>query len=233
MQVLLIEDDAQVGRVVALELEHAGFPVRRESTGRDGVAEALTQRYDIIILDLGLPDMDGMDVCRAIRAVSAARILMLTARDGLEDRVTGLEAGADDYLVKPFAPRELVARARALSRRPPALANADQPVVVGSWSIYPRRRRVVVRQQAVELTRREFDLLLYLAENPELTLTRDMILDRVWGYGYGGGSNVVDVYIGYLRQKLAVPDPTPADPEIVTVRGVGYRLEAAGSLACH
>jgi DNA-binding response OmpR family regulator len=223
LRVLLIEDDEQVARVVALELGHAGFDVRVEANGREGVAEALSGVYDLVVLDLGLPDLDGMDVCRAIRAVSPARILMLTARDALEDRVAGLEAGADDYVVKPFAPRELVARARALTRRPAAIRSADDPLVLGSWQISPRRRQVQVGDRAVELTRREFDLLLYFAENPGLTLTRDMILDRVWGYGYGGSSNVVDVYIGYLRQKLT--GSGPGGPEIVTVRGVGYRLD--------
>jgi DNA-binding response OmpR family regulator len=223
LRVLLIEDDGQVARVVALELGHAGFDVKVEASGREGVAEALSGAYDLVVLDLGLPDLDGMDVCRAIRAVSSARILMLTARDALEDRVGGLEAGADDYVVKPFAPRELVARARALTRRPAAIRSADDPLVLGSWRISPRRRQVQVGGRSVELTRREFDLLLYFAENPGLTLTRDMILDRVWGYGYGGSSNVVDVYIGYLRQKLT--GAAPGSPEIVTVRGVGYRLD--------
>lgn len=222
MHVLVIEDDPQVSRVVGLELKHAGFDVHVESTGRQGTAEALTGAYDVVILDLGLPDIDGLDVCRAVRSISDARILMLTARDAVDDRVRGLDAGADDYLVKPFAPRELVARARALSRRPGTLAHPDQPIVMGGWQIFPMRREVQVQGQTQELTRREFDLLLYLVQNPGVTLTRDMMLDRVWGWGYGGGSNVVDVYIGYLRQKLA---SGPQDPQIVTVRGIGYSLK--------
>ncbi|MGC8489123.1 MAG: response regulator transcription factor [Clostridia bacterium] len=225
MQVLLIEDDPSVRRIVGLALEHAGFMVVSEATGRDGIAQAVRGDFDVIVLDLNLPDMDGMDVCRAIRAASATRILMLTARDSIDSRVAGLEAGADDYLVKPFAPRELVARARALVRRPGPMRSPDQPLELGSWRIFPRSRQVTVQGRAIDLTRREFDLLLYLADNRNLTVTRDMVLERVWGWGYGGGSNVVDVYIGYLRQKLnGDVDAGDDDPRIVTVRGVGYRL---------
>lgn len=222
MRILVIEDDPQVSRVAELELAHNGYEVTVTHTGRDGVAEALTGRYDLVILDLGLPDMDGLDVCRAIRAVTDVRVLVLTARDAVDDRVKGLDAGADDYVVKPFAARELVARARALSRRPGQMAHLDQAVVLGGWTIFPMRREVVVNGESRELTRREFDLLLYLVQNVGVTLTRDMILDRVWGWGYGGGSNVVDVYVGYLRQKLG---SGAGHPELVTVRGVGYMLK--------
>jgi DNA-binding response OmpR family regulator len=222
MRVLVVEDDPQVARVVRLALEREGFEVAVEETGAGGVAQALTGGYAVLILDLGLPDIDGIDVCRAVRAVSDTRILMLTARDAVEDRVTGLDAGADDYLIKPFAPQELAARVRALSRRPGNLAHADQPVTMGGWQISPLRREVRVDGQVVELTRREFDLLWYFVQNPGVTLTRDMILDRVWGWSYGGGSNVVDVYIGYLRQKLPMGGRYP---QLATVRGVGYSLK--------
>jgi DNA-binding response OmpR family regulator len=222
MRILLVEDDARVSRVVELEFRHAGFQVDVVTTGREGVAQALTGAYDVVVLDLGLPDLDGVQVCRAIRAVTDVRVLMLTARDTVDDRVAGLEAGADDYLVKPFAPRELVARVRALVRRPGQMAHPDQPLVMGGWSVFPQRREVVCHGETRELTRREFDLLLYLIHNVGTVLTRDMILDRVWGWGYGGGSNVVDVYIGYLRQKLSAE---PGDPQIQTVRGVGYVLK--------
>ncbi|MCL6564027.1 MAG: response regulator transcription factor [Firmicutes bacterium] len=222
MRVLVVEDDPQVARVVRLALEREGFEVAVEDTGAGGVAQALTGGYAVLILDLGLPDIDGIDVCRAVRAVSDTRILMLTARDAVEDRVTGLDAGADDYLIKPFAPQELAARVRALSRRPGNLAHADQPVTMGGWQISPLRREVRVDGQVVELTRREFDLLWYFVQNPGVTLTRDMILDRVWGWSYGGGSNVVDVYIGYLRQKLPMGGRYP---QLTTVRGVGYSLK--------
>lgn len=210
-----------MARVVQLVLQREGFETEVEESGAGGVAQALTGGFAVVILDLGLPDLDGLDVCQAIRAVSDTRILMLTARDAVEDRVAGLDAGADDYLVKPFAPQELAARVRALHRRPGSLAHADSPIAMGNWQISPLRREVRVDKEVYELTRREFDLLWYLVQNPGATLTRDMILDRVWGWSYGGDSNVIDVYVGYLRQKLPMGGP---NPQIVTVRGVGYSL---------
>lgn len=221
MNALVIEDDERVARLLTLEIRHAGWTVTWRAQGHEGLTEAISAVYDLVILDLSLPDIDGLEVCRALRQASTVPILVLTARDGVEDRVRGLDAGADDYLIKPFAASELLARMRALIRRPHTLVSQDNSIQRGSLELYPLRRETKVDGQIVDLTRREFDLLHYFMQNPGITLTRDMILERVWGWGYAGGSNIVDVYVGYLRQKLetsgkAVP--------IVTVRGVGYAL---------
>ena len=223
MNALVIEDDERVARLLTLEIRHAGWSVTWRSNGRDGLSEAVSGTYDLVILDLALPDLDGLQVCQSLRQVSTVPILVLTARDSVEDRVRGLDAGADDYLVKPFAASELLARMRALIRRPHTMISQDSAIRRGPLELYPLRREVKVDGKPVDLTRREFDLLHYFMQNPGITLTRDMILERVWGWGYAGGSNIVDVYVGYLRQKLEQPGVTVP---IVTVRGVGYALRA-------
>ncbi|MCL4351418.1 MAG: response regulator transcription factor [Firmicutes bacterium] len=221
MKLLLIEDDERVARLINLELKRAGWSVDWSVTGREGLARAIGDTYGVVILDLTLPDLDGMSVCQSLRQVSTVPILMLTARDSVGDRVKGLDAGADDYLTKPFATSELLARIRALTRRQPSLTMPQDTLSVGPLELSVSRHQVSVNQTPMELTRREFDLLHYLMQNPDITLTRDMILDQVWGWGYVGASNIVDVYVGYLRQKLeAVGGP----PLITTIRGVGYAL---------
>ena len=221
MKLLLIEDDERVARLINLELKRAGWSVDWSVTGREGLSRAIADTYGVVILDLTLPDLDGMSVCQSLRQVSTVPILMLTARDSVGDRVKGLDAGADDYLTKPFATSELLARIRALTRRQPSLTMPQDTLSVGPLELSVSRHQVMVNQTPIELTRREFDLLHYLMENPDITLTRDMILDQVWGWGYVGASNIVDVYVGYLRQKLeAVGGP----PLIATIRGVGYAL---------
>ncbi|MCL5064605.1 MAG: response regulator transcription factor [Firmicutes bacterium] len=221
MNALVIEDDERVARLLTLEIRHAGWTVAWRSTGREGLSEAVAGTYDLVILDLSLPDCDGLQVCQSLRQVSEVPVLVLTARDSVEDRVRGLDSGADDYLVKPFAASELLARMRALIRRPHTMVSQDSAIRRGPLELYPLRREVKIDGRAVELTRREFDLLHYFMQNPGITLTRDMILERVWGWGYAGGSNIVDVYVGYLRQKLDQPE---ANVPIATVRGVGYAL---------
>ena len=221
MNALVIEDDERVLRLLTLEIRHAGWAVNGRSSGREGLSEAVGGLYDLVILDLALPDIDGIQVCQSLRQVSDVPILVLTARDSIEDRVRGLDAGADDYLVKPFAASELLARMRALIRRPHTMVSQDNSIRRGALELFPLRREIKIGGRAVELTRREFDLLHYFMQNPGITLTRDMILERVWGWGYSGGSNIVDVYVGYLRQKLDQRDTTSP---IVTVRGVGYAL---------
>jgi DNA-binding response OmpR family regulator len=225
-RILLVEDDAAVARLVSIELRHAGFEPEHQNTGHSGLSEAATGGYDAVILDLSLPDVDGIEVCRALRALSDVPILMLTARGSLPERVEGLDAGADDYLVKPFAPAELVARLRALLRRSRTASDAPQQAVVnvGGLHVDALRWEATYSGETLTLTRREFELLRCLALNQDVALTRDMLLERVWGFHYGGQSNIVDVYVGYLRQKLA----TAGAPRMIeTVRGVGYRLRAA------
>ncbi len=225
MRVLVIEDDDRVARLVVLELKRAGWTVDWRNRGREGLSDAISGHYAVVILDLTLPDLDGVTVCQSLRQVSNVPILMLTARDTVGERVRGLDAGADDYLTKPFATTELLARIRALSRRQPTVSMPQETCRVGPLELSVSRHSVTVDQVIVELTRREFDLLHYLMSNLDITLTRDMVLDQVWGWGYVGTSNIVDVYVGYLRQKL---DAAGCPPLIHTVRGVGYCLRSEG-----
>lgn len=228
MRALVIEDDDRVARLVVLELKRAGWTVDWRATGREGLSTAIGEHYAIVILDLTLPDLDGLMVCQSLRQVSSVPILMLTARDTVGERVRGLDAGADDYLTKPFATLELLARVRALSRRQPTVSMPQDTIRVGPLELSLSRHLVTVDTVPVDLTRREFDLLHYLMSNAEITLTRDMVLDQVWGWAYVGTSNIVDVYVGYLRQKLeAVGSPSL----IHTVRGVGYCLRSEGPSA--
>jgi two-component system, OmpR family, response regulator ArlR len=225
MRALIIEDDPQMARIVALELRHAGWEVTVAESGRSGLAEAIGHGPDAVLLDLTLPDIDGLEVCRTLRRVSDAPVLMLTARGDLAERVTGLDAGADDYLVKPFAPDELLARLRAVLRRGRAKeVGPPQVLRFADVRLDPARREVFRGETAVTLTRREFDLLAYMLENQGIVLTRDMILERVWGWGFAGSTNIVDVYVGYLRAKL---DADGRPSLIQTVRGVGYVLRGA------
>ncbi|MHB1611440.1 MAG: response regulator transcription factor [Sulfobacillus sp.] len=221
MKILLIEDDERVARLIILELKRAGWTVQWHTTGREGLSDAIGQSYAVVVLDLTLPDLDGLTVCQSLRQVSSVPILMLTARDTVGDRVRGLDVGADDYLTKPFATVELLARIRALTRRQPSLTMPQDVLQVGPLELSVSRHQVAVNQIPIELTRREFDLLHYLMRNPDITLTRDMILDQVWGWGYVGASNIVDVYVGYLRQKL---EAVGCPQVIATVRGVGYAM---------
>jgi len=220
MRALIIEDDPQMARIVALELRHADWEVQTADNGRAGLAAAIGQPPDVVVLDLTLPDIDGLEVCRTLRRVSDVPVLMLTARGDLEERVAGLDAGADDYMVKPFAPSELLARLRALLRRgrtPRAVPTSA--LQVGDLRLDTARREVRRGGALVSLTRREFDLLAYMMENVGIVLTRDMVLERVWGWGFTGSTNIVDVYVGYLRAKL---EGDGRQTLIHTVRGVGY-----------
>ena len=216
--VVVVEDDRNIADLVELYLRPEGFRVVRAGTGERAIQAVREQRPRMVILDVGLPGgMDGLEVCRRLRAGGDVPIIMLTARDGEIDRVLGLELGADDYLTKPFAPRELVARVKAILRRTDRPREADV-LVAGDVEVDVKRREVRRNGEVVPLAAREFDLLRYLAENAGLALTRQQLLDGVWGHGWYGDERTVDVHVRQLRKKLG-----PGLP-LATVWGVGYRL---------
>jgi DNA-binding response OmpR family regulator len=227
-RVLIIEDDRDISRLVELHLKDAGYEVRIAHDGATGLDEAMSATFDLIVLDLLLPEVDGLEICRRVRARSAATpILMLTSRSSELDRVLGLETGADDYLTKPFSIRELVARVKALFRRVEALrADAGQDsrkaLRAGGLAIDAGKRTVTLDENPVQLTAREFDLLLHFARHPGRVYSRAELLDLVWGYGYEGYEHTVNSHINRLRAKI---EEDPARPRyILSVRGVGYKF---------
>lgn len=222
MDVLLVEDDDTIAEPLARGLERQGFSVRRAADGAGALAEVDRQRPDIVLLDLGLPDIDGYEVCRRLRADSALPIIVVTARGDEIDRVLGLELGADDYMVKPFGFRELVARMNAVLRRTNASDHDDQgPITLAPGLVMdPRSRRVTLDGAEVALTRKEYDLLALLASDPGAIHTRESILEQVWDANWYGPTKTLDVHIAALRKKIG--DPTV----IETVRGVGFRLRS-------
>lgn len=223
-RILVVEDEASLARALQLELEHEGYRVEVAGNGYEAVARASEGDWNLILLDLMLPGLDGFTVCRQVRQRSAVPIIMLTAREATGDKVTGLDAGADDYMAKPFAIEELLARIRARLRRSTPLHQDGNRLAVGDLVISRDTRQVERAGRPIALTRREFDLLAYLAENAGLVMTREAILNHVWGFDYYGETNVVEVYIRYLRAKIDEPYPTKL---VQTVRGVGYTLREA------
>jgi two-component system OmpR family response regulator len=222
MRVLVVEDEVKIARAIRRGLEHEGYATDVVSTGEEAILHATEHDYDAVVLDVMIPAPDGFAVCRQMRARNRwAPVLMLTARDSVEDRIRGLDAGADDYLVKPFSFGELVARLRALLRRAPA----ERPTILraGDVALDPSAHTVTRAGRPVELSAREFALLEFLMRHAGQVVTRTAMLEHVWDYRYDGDSNVVDVYIGYLRRKLEQPFGAPL---IRTVRGVGYVLDA-------
>jgi two-component system, OmpR family, response regulator MtrA len=215
---LVVEDDEAIGALVGAYLEQAGFGVVRECNGADALETAAREQLRFVVLDLGLPDVDGFELCRRLRGSADVPILILTARDEEADRIIGLELGADDYVTKPFSPRELVARVRAVLRRAEPLPPDAQTIELGELCIDFRRRSVAVAGAEVELRTLEFELLTELVRNAGRVVTRDRLLERVWGVSFAGGTRTVDVHIAQLRKKLGSPNP------IQTVRGVGYRI---------
>ena len=225
MRLLVVDDDRALRDVLRRSLELAGYEVRLTDSGSGALGEVAAAVPDAVVLDIGLPDIDGLEVCRLLRREgNRVPVLMLTARDAVSDRIDGLDAGADDYLVKPFDIDELKARIRALLRR--AGADGDgQGGLSFELKLDSARHGVVVGDEFVELTRTEYQLLELLMLNPRRVLPHSTIYDRVWGYDFGPTSNALRVYIGYLRRKL---EDAGATSEIHTVRGVGYALREPG-----
>lgn len=224
-KIMIVEDEKRIARFLQMELEHEGFETESEENGRRAYERIVQEQYDLVLLDIMLPDMDGLEVCRRVREISDVPIIMLTAKDDIEDKVSGLDIGADDYITKPFAIQELLARVRAAIRIHKAneMGNRDERVLaVKDLVLYPGRYEVRVKGELVELTKKEYSLLEYMLRNKPNVLTRDQILQEVWGYDYVGDTNVVDVYIRYLRAKI---DERFDDKYIYTVRGVGYAVK--------
>lgn len=230
--VLVVEDDLTLLETLEYNLAAENYEVITAADGLTALQVARDQAPDLVVLDLMLPRLDGFEVCRILRRETSVPILMLTARGEEVDRIVGLEVGADDYLTKPFSMRELLARVKALLRRVRLIHEemaaerrlpGAEPLVFGDLVIDVDRHEVLVRGQALQLKPKEFELLLFLARHPGMALSRDLLLERVWGWDYVGGSRTVDVHVRWLREKV---EADPANPErIVTVRGVGYCFE--------
>jgi DNA-binding response OmpR family regulator len=219
ISVLLVEDEKNIASFIAMYLRKEGFTVETAESGSEGISLASGKRPQLVILDIMLPDIDGFEVCRRLRRESDVPIIMLTARDTPTDKVVGLELGADDYVTKPFDPRELVARVKSVLRRSQAGGQEPAgPVTAGEVTLDPARHEVSAAGGEVKLTAKEFDLLHYLMVNSGLALSRDRLLQQVWGYDFAGDTRTVDVHINQLRKKLG------AAAEIETVRGIGYKL---------
>ena len=220
IRIFIVEDERRIARFLQIELEHEGFSTEIEEDGARAFERLMQESYDLILLDVMLPGMDGITICKRVREVSDVPIIMLTAKDAVEDRVEGLDIGADDYITKPFAVPELIARLKnALRRRDISTEDASDRLTVKNLIMFLSRYEVQVDGETVALTKREYDLLEYLLRNKRTVLTRDQILQEVWGFDYTGETNVVDVYIRYLRAKL---DDRFNKKYIYTVRGVGY-----------
>jgi two-component system response regulator MprA len=218
--ILVIEDDERIADFLRRGLTFEGYKVQVAADGHTGLNIARDQPPDLAILDIMLPGIDGLEVCRRLRAASSLPILMLTAKDTVADRVTGLDVGADDYLVKPFAFDELLARIRALLRRSKP-ADTNEIIKFADLTLDPDARQVRRGERRLDLTAKEFDLLELFMRHPRQVLTREVIYDRIWGYDFGGESNIIEVYVRYLRQKTE----SEGEPRLIqTVRGVGYVL---------
>jgi two-component system alkaline phosphatase synthesis response regulator PhoP len=219
-RILVVDDEINIIDLVRLYLERDGFQVEAAEDGAQALEKIRSLDPDLVILDIMLPEIDGFEVCRRVRNDSDVPIIMLTARDEDIDKIVGLELGADDYLTKPFNPRELAARVKAILRRTERSPQVDsRPVVIGNLSIDPARREVIVGEDAVNLRAKEFDLLLTFAEHKGLVLSRDQLLKLVWGFDFYGQTRTVDVHVAHLRKRLE-----KATVRIETVTGVGYKL---------
>ncbi|MDP4116490.1 MAG: response regulator transcription factor [Bacteroidota bacterium] len=218
-KILIIEDEPKISRFVELELVHEGYEVITAFDGRSGLEQALSNDIDLVILDLMLPELNGIEVCRRIRRESDVPIIILTAKDDVSDKVMGLDMGADDYLTKPFAIEELLARIRVAFKRKNKTDSTSNMYIAGKLSLSSDRRIVTYDDKEISLSKKEFDLLEYLMINKNIVLNREKILEKVWGFDFYGDTNIVDVYIKYLRTKI---DQKYGIEFIHTVRGVGY-----------
>lgn len=230
-KILIIEDEEKIARFIELELAHEGYKIQKSFNGREGLEMVENDHFDLVLLDIMLPELNGLEVLRRIRRFSEVPVIMLTARDAVMDKVSGLDMGADDYITKPFAIEELLARIRVALKRKAAASQqqsssgkaSDHDILsAGKLSMDKSSHQVTYDGQLIELTRREFLLLETLLENRSIVLSRDTLLERVWGYDYMGETNVVDVYIYYLRSKI---DDIVNEKIIETVRGVGYVIK--------
>lgn len=218
-RILVIEDDEAILKFLRRGLAYEGYQVDTAADGQSGLALALDNQYDLVVLDLMLPGLDGLEVCRRLRAGGPVPILILTAKDAVTDRIQGLDMGADDYMTKPFNLDEMLARIRALLRR--AQPSRPQVLRFADLSLDTGTRQASRGDRVISLTAKEYELLELFLRHPRQVLTRDMIFDRVWGYDFGGESNIIEVYIRYLRQKLEAQE----EPRLIhTVRGMGYVL---------
>ncbi|WP_055665977.1 response regulator transcription factor [Desnuesiella massiliensis] len=221
-KILIVEDEIKIARFIELELKYEGYEVHQCHDGREGLNTALEGDFDLIILDIMLPSMNGIEILRRLRQHSEVPVIMLTAKDQVMDKVMGLDMGADDYLTKPFAIEELLARIRVALKKNKAVIDTSNLLIMGDLKLDLQKYTLTYRDEAIDLTKREFDLLKYLLENKNIVLSREKLLDKVWGYEYLGDTNVVDVYIRYLRSKI---DDKYNIKLIHTVRGVGYVLK--------
>lgn len=223
--VLIVDDEKSIVTLLNFNLKEAGFRTDYAYDGSDAVEKAIQNNYDLIILDLMLPKMDGMEVCGYLRTRNVQTpILMLTAKDEESDKILGLESGADDYLTKPFSPKEVIARVRAILRRTNKTAPTHFTTLqIGNLVIFPERYEAEIQQQTITFTRKEFELLYYLARHKGKVISRDQLLSEVWDYAFAGDSRIVDVHISHVRDKI---ESHPKKPQYIkTVRGLGYKME--------
>ncbi len=222
-KILIVEDDNKIARFVELELRHEGYETETATDGRSGLARALSPEIDLVLLDIMLPELSGMEVCRRIRQESEVPIIILTAKGDVTDKVAGLDLGANDYMTKPFAIEELLARIRAVLKPRGRKAQTEAQILsYGELTVDAATRKVSFKGNPVSLTKKEFDLLVFLLKNKNRAVSRDELLSAVWDYDYAGDTNVVDVYVRYLRQKIEEPCGIRL---LETVRGVGYRIK--------
>ena len=221
-RILIIEDEEKIARFVELELQHEGYAAEKAQDGRMGLDKALSEPFDLILLDVMLPQLNGLEVLRRLRQKKATPVILLTARDAVMDKVSGLDAGADDYVTKPFAIEELLARIRVALKKKAAPATETEKLAAHGVELDVDRHEVTVHGEPVELTNREFSLLRHLMQNKNLVLSREHLLQEICGYDYVGETNAIDVYVRYLRTKI---DDRYGIKLITTVRGVGYAIK--------